>query len=107
MALPQSHGFWLIRPGCEALYWLSCLTTCIAHSVTSPKTKLARYLPRWRLDPSATPSGSAKVVQRWRLIRLIAKFCAVLVNSHDFECFDGVLCANQNWTANAHKISGN
>jgi hypothetical protein len=37
------------------------------------------------LDPNAIPSESAKVVQRWQLIRLIAKFCAVLVNSHDFE----------------------
>lgn len=28
---------------CVMLYWLSCQTTCIAHSVTSPKTKLAHY----------------------------------------------------------------
>ena len=34
---------WLMRPVAVTLYWLSCQTTCIAHSVTSPKTKLARF----------------------------------------------------------------
>jgi hypothetical protein len=32
----------------------------------------------------------ASVVLRWQLTRFIAKFCAVLLNSHDDE-FDGVL----------------
>jgi hypothetical protein len=37
------------------------------------------------VDPSVTRSGSAKLVQKWRLTQLIAKFGAVLLNGHDFE----------------------
>jgi hypothetical protein len=75
------------------LYWFSCLITCIAHSATNPSIKPARYWRRWMLHTSDILSASAKAVRKWQLRSLIAKFCAVLMNSHVVKRHNVDVCA--------------